>query len=226
MTETLISFSNVAILTGVILSGVGGFGAYYFGKKLEKEKDKETEVSERELKGTIDQLSNDARALKEQMKPFEQIAKTLYPNMQLEAAMAKLQEDVVTYQKRTRDLELKVAPRRINAATQEYLSKELGKIGGVRVQIDSLSSDSEATVYAKDMINVFRAAGWSVEHSSVMGPGHMVGVAIFTSQEMPALGIRQAVDLMGSRGIEFSRASIDVGLPSDTLRILVGNKGD
>lgn len=53
---TLQTASQIVLLFGVLMSAIGGFGSYYYGKLEEKENKRESDKAQNELKGQIKEL--------------------------------------------------------------------------------------------------------------------------------------------------------------------------
>lgn len=90
--HSLLTFSHIVVLVGVLLAGLGGFGTYYFGKKADEEKAIDVEAKENRLSEQIDSLTA-------QLGSFEDIALKLYPDMSKDAAIEKLKNQYEQLQK-------------------------------------------------------------------------------------------------------------------------------
>ncbi len=88
------NLSNLFILIGVLLTALGGYGSYHFGKKSDKQKENSNEVVSQQLTGKVDSLLKGNSELKEQLLPFQEFAKNLYPSETNEKALKKLQEEL------------------------------------------------------------------------------------------------------------------------------------
>lgn len=84
--HTLLTVSHVIILVGVLLTGLGGFGTYFFGKKADAQKANAVAANELRLSNKIDSLST-------QLGSFEAIALKLYPDLSKDQAIEKLKND-------------------------------------------------------------------------------------------------------------------------------------
>jgi hypothetical protein len=105
--DTLQTISNIFILVGFILAALGGFGAYHFSKKVEKEKEHTAAVRESELTSKITSLVEGNQTLQERLSPFEQLAKKFYPNVDQVSALQRMQEDFERLRTKTEALEKK-----------------------------------------------------------------------------------------------------------------------
>ena len=92
--EFLQNLSNILILIGVICTGLGGFGSYYFGKKSDKRKEERSEANYSIQTEKIDSLLKGNEELKNQLSPFLVQARKLYPNESDSTALKKLKQDI------------------------------------------------------------------------------------------------------------------------------------
>jgi hypothetical protein len=93
------TLSAVAVLVGVLITGLGGFGQYYFSKKIEQQKDSLSQKNEFVLNNKIDELLKGNELLKERIKPFEEIAEAKYPTENINIALEKLKNDMSKIEK-------------------------------------------------------------------------------------------------------------------------------
>ena len=129
--ETLQTWSQIFILVGILLTGLGGFGAYHYGKKIETQKDGQNSVKEKELNSKIENLidgnnilvkSNDD--LKKQLKPFEVLIDKFYPNQEKDKAIENLTREMENLKSKSKELENKIKGREISESQRgELLSK-------------------------------------------------------------------------------------------------------
>ncbi len=84
--QTLLTASHIFVLIGVLIAGLGGFGTYHYGKKVDDEKSREMAANEQTLSAQITDLTS-------QMASFEEIATSLYPNLTKDKAIEKLKTD-------------------------------------------------------------------------------------------------------------------------------------
>lgn len=91
--ETLIAISQIAIVAGAILAGLGGFGSYYFGNKAAEAKDLSTAEKELAFNQKIDQLVSGSHQLSDKLNPFVEMAQKLNPNLDQSEALQKLRDD-------------------------------------------------------------------------------------------------------------------------------------
>lgn len=92
--SSLQAVSQGLILAGFIFTGVGGFGAWYFGKKTEDEKDRVAEKRETQLHAQIEGLVSQSKTLEEQLRPFRKLAEERFPTLHTEEALNELREEI------------------------------------------------------------------------------------------------------------------------------------
>jgi hypothetical protein len=99
--EMFQNISNVLILIGVILTALGGYGSYHFGKKNDKIREDTTAKQTVNFNEKIDSLIKGNQELKQgnkelnqQLLPFIAYARSLYPNDSDSTALEKLRKDI------------------------------------------------------------------------------------------------------------------------------------
>jgi len=90
--QTLLTTSHIIILIGVVLTGLGGFGTYHFGKKVDEVKESDAA-----------RLNAQIKALSTQLDSFEDIALKLYPNLSRDEAIEKLK---INYEQLQKEIDL------------------------------------------------------------------------------------------------------------------------
>ena len=78
--ESLHTWSYVVLFAGIVFTGLGTLGAYYFGKKVDKE----------QTQGFQTSINN----LKNQIEPFQELAQTARPDLDQDAALDNLRQDI------------------------------------------------------------------------------------------------------------------------------------
>lgn len=92
--EILQNISNIVIVVGIILTALGGYGAYYFGNKADIEKDRQTQVDKDSLNLKIETLLDGNESLIKDIEPFKEYAKRLYPNESDQKALDNFKNDL------------------------------------------------------------------------------------------------------------------------------------
>lgn len=92
--QLLQTISTILIFFGVVITGIGGFGQYYFGRKIENEKDRLNIEAEQKLNEKIDVLIKGNDELKENIKPFEELARLKFPDEDVNTALSNLSKEI------------------------------------------------------------------------------------------------------------------------------------
>ncbi|MCB0325214.1 MAG: hypothetical protein KDD69_16640, partial [Bdellovibrionales bacterium] len=174
--ESLVWICQIVIGLGGILVIAGSYGAYHFGNKADEKKELVAELKQNELNNKIASLLAGNSELKDQLKPFEQIAERIYPSVKRDDALKKLAEDVDNIQekteeleeaservqRKTEELEEAAAPRTITPNQRQALIRGLAPLKGETMDLIVPIGDSEAFAYAKEFLAVFESAGLTV----------------------------------------------------------------
>ena len=88
------TLSQIVVLIGFIMTGLGGYYTFYFGKVSDRIKEKQAQDLEVQLVQKIDGLDQGNKILQEKLKPFEQLANTKYPGMENDAALGRLFREI------------------------------------------------------------------------------------------------------------------------------------
>lgn len=226
--ETLQNLANIAISLGILLSAIGGYGSYYYGKIIEKEKGEVAKITEVKLNNEIERLSTSAEKLEKRLIPFEKTAQTLYPNLQLEAALDKLINDTIELRKRTDQIESKQKPRTISVERKIEFIDSLRDAPKGTVEIYSFgNADPETISFANILRDMVTSAGYDTgKMVGLLFGGQTIpkGFAMFIKDEQnqPAHGgpIQKAFWKIGFQ----LEAGIDQSINTDEVRIIVGVK--
>jgi len=187
---------------GIFLTALGGYGSYYYGKCIEREKDADAHTKEVQLTTQIEGLSTSAKALEARLGPFEKLATTLYPNMQIEAAMEKLRQDTLDLRKKTDEMEKKAMPRKLSAEAKNRCSAELRHIVGWRIRIDAAMNNQEAFAFADELAELFRSSGWTVDGvNQVVWNKPVFGAFLFAGGNPPGPEAQLAAQILVSSGL-------------------------
>lgn len=92
--EIFQNISNILILVGVILTAIGGYGSYYFGKRGDEEKDELNQKNTTELNIKIENLLHGNDSLRKDLEPFKDFAKKMYPTENEQKALNNLKDDL------------------------------------------------------------------------------------------------------------------------------------
>ena len=86
-TDTLQTWSQIVVAIGIVVTALGGLGSYYYGKKVEG-------VREQARRTDVDELLRRSQTLEESLKPFQELARTAHPDLDQEAALDSLRQDL------------------------------------------------------------------------------------------------------------------------------------
>jgi hypothetical protein len=81
------AFSQFVVLLGVLATGFGSWGAWYFGQKVSAR-------YERDMTSKVDSLGSQINSLSEQLRPFEELATAKYPATPPEQALNALAQEI------------------------------------------------------------------------------------------------------------------------------------
>ena len=85
--ESLQTLCQIVAFAGLIATGVGGLGSYYFGQKTE-------DARAQDFRSRLDRLSDDGKALADRLEPFYELARASSPGLDQDAALARLREEI------------------------------------------------------------------------------------------------------------------------------------
>ena len=85
--ESLQTWSQIIAVAGLIVTALGGFGSYYFGQKANTARDQD-------FRTRLDRLSEDGKALADRLRPFHDLAQAATPDLDQDAALARLREEI------------------------------------------------------------------------------------------------------------------------------------
>ena len=92
--EIFQNISNIIIVVGIILTALGSYGAYYFGDKVNNEKEKLNQVDKDSLNIKIETLLYGNQSLMKDIEPFKEYARRLYPEESEQRALDNLKNDL------------------------------------------------------------------------------------------------------------------------------------
>lgn len=115
---------NIFIVIGVIITGLAGFGNFYFGKKIAELKDRKTAEEKVELNSKIESLLKGNEELKTSLEPFKDIAKEKFPNENVQNALNRLSEELHSLNKKTEKTAFKIeSSEKSKTPSGEYETK-------------------------------------------------------------------------------------------------------
>jgi len=99
--EILQMISQLAVLIGIIVTALGGFGAFHFGKVITQVKEQAAQNREKQFIDKIDGLAKDNKIVQDKLKPFENLANKMYPDIESDAALGRLYREIQDVKKET-----------------------------------------------------------------------------------------------------------------------------
>ena len=85
--ESLQTWSQIVAVAGLVLTALGGFGSYYFGKRADTARDQD-------FRTRLDRLSEDGKSLADRLEPFYELARKASPGLDQDAALARLRNEI------------------------------------------------------------------------------------------------------------------------------------
>lgn len=225
--ETIQLVYNILIILGVFLTGIGGFGSYYYGKKVEKNISAEAEKKENILNLKIDSLIYDNKEIINKLTPFENLAKKMFPNEEADVALSKLQTELEHLKARTLDLESKSLPRLISEIQKKGLTDRLLKFyqkGFKKIKIYSVLGDQESFSYATQLKKIFESANWTVEGiNEAKYDQPMIGFFISSPSDPAPDYINEFYAILIESGFDVE-GNLNPQLGKSELKIIIGSK--
>jgi len=222
--QTLQTVSQIAIVVGVILTGLGGFGAFHYGRRIDQQKEQEASAREDALKADIGKLLTGNASLERRLEPFESLAKQLHPNVASDEALALLQRELDAVSKKAADLETKLAPRRLTPDAIATLAEGLRSPSAGSIEISAVMGDTEAFTLAGDLKVAFEKAGWKVNGvNQSMFSVPVNGLVVSVGRQPPPEAANHIFRAFQRIGITIS-GNLDPAKKGDDVALWVGSK--
>jgi hypothetical protein len=116
---------------GSAIVGVGGFGVWYFGRKVDEARDAKSEIDRRQLSEQLSDLQVGNRslvdgnqALLKRLEPFERLARERFPAAPPEEAMEKLRREL----SEVRGLATRDVPKPLDVSVRAQVVSNLKKL--------------------------------------------------------------------------------------------------
>ena len=155
MLQTL---SQLVAFIGAVLAALGVFGSYYFGKKTEDTRQQENQAN-------FDKILWQNQELTEQLTPFLQLAHTARPDLDQDAALASLRDEI----EQLRQLAAKREFTPLDAGLRDVFVQRVREFStsfsdaGIAIQITHETwSPTTTKQYARQLATLLREAGLSV----------------------------------------------------------------
>ena len=157
--ESLQTLSQIVALVGLLATGLGGFGSYYFGQKVD-------DARAEEFRTRLDGLLADGKALGARLEPFYELARAASPGLDQDAALARLREEI----ERLREIAAKheftplTPPLRAQFVTRvRSLAPELARAGFSVLITHETWSPPPTRQYAAQLAELLMEGGLQVE---------------------------------------------------------------
>ncbi len=141
--ETFQTVSHFLLLAGVIIAALGGFGGYYFKKKANYIRVQATIKQENILKEKIDTLLEESKETQNLLMPFEELARTQYPENEIERALEALTKDLDEVSAHTQQSELITSLKNV-------IQEETIKIASLKNVIQEKTNEVEGLINTVD----------------------------------------------------------------------------
>jgi hypothetical protein len=217
---------NILILVGIIITGIGGYGSFLYGKKIEESGSIEADKNEKILNKKIDSLLDDNEKIMFKLEPFEKLAQKMFPNEKSEIALSKLQKEIEIIKIRTLDLEVKNQPRSINDSQRKSLftsMHNLYSLGYHKIRIISVLGDQESLNYANQFKDLFRSVKWEVVGEQGIFVKAPIGLIIYSPNDPAPNYIDDFYNYFIGSGFVIS-GELDSSLKNGEFKIVVGAK--
>jgi hypothetical protein len=212
------------VVVGIILTGLGGFGAYYYGKLVDTDRERASADRETELRSGMGKLLEGNDALQKRLEPFEQLARELHPSLGRDEALKKLRDDLDAVKERAAALERQVAPRGLSEEQYRAIVQVLNGSPARAVEISSVMGDTEAFELARELKAALEAAGWNVDgvNQSVFSTA-VRGIIISVGQQPPPDTANELFRALQSAGI-VAAGNLDLNKKDQGVSLWVGSK--
>jgi hypothetical protein len=161
---------QVAVAIGLVITALGGFGAYYYGTKVEKLK---TPITQNKIQHNfkVDSPANSpiiGNVENQTINYFQSKQKTLKKhNMKKDDKENDKTVNITSYNQSggitANHVNIGAIPREINSESEILFINEIKKYPVENIKIRTLFSDAESQSMSIKIKNIFEKVGWSVE---------------------------------------------------------------
>ena len=219
--------SAPALLIGVILVALGGWGMYYSGLKSAEEKEKAWAATEQELRGEIAALKQSAGATPASSPSAAPSESPVAVHSATPAPEHKQTPALITSDSGSAAPGATTAPEKItlNDKQRQALVDSLRKHTGKSITICSPQSDAGALKFAGTLKHIFEEAGWRVEGVKQLTfakppEGLNLAAGSYPSPD----GLIAAYQAFSSAGLPVSQ-QLDTKLSGSQVELIVGAAG-
>jgi len=222
--ETLQILSQLAIFIGIIATALGGFGSYYFGKKIEKITHSAARVKEEKLQGKIGELLEGNRSLQLQLEPFEDLAKRLHPSLDTQEALKELRQNLEDVERRADIPEKEMVPRTLAPQQRTAMVAMLRQIGSRKVTVTAVKGDQNALRFATELKAVIEEGGWDVKGvNQTVRSGPTRGLSIDVASDPAPQVAHDLFRALRSADLEVG-GNLNKQLSGDDIQLVVDGK--
>jgi len=222
--QLLQTLSQIAIAVGVIFTAFGGFGAYYFGKAVDREKEQETAKNEAALRGNVDKLLDGNVVLQKKLEPFEKLAQQLHPAQGNDEALESLKRDLQHLTERASTIEKQAAPRSLSERQIKQIAANLGPAPGGGVSVTSVMGDQEAFMFAVALKSVLERGGWKVDGvNQAIYTNPIRGLIITVRNEPAPNAADRLLGQLNATGFT-TVGNLNPNQPENSVWLIVGSK--
>lgn len=222
--SSLQNLSQVLILIGIVITGLGGFGSYYFGKRNDGLKDKQTEQE-------INAAKEDRQELKEMLEPFIEYARVKYPENSDSTALSSLAEELKdlgqetkAIKEKTNELENKISFYSLTTTDINEIAQVLSGYESIQISIYR-ESNPDVHPFVEQLKEVFNKSNWTIKTSSTSLNKSFDGVNMFVGSKpnavVPAFA-SNLYKLLESRNIKINKLLSDESLDLNEIILHVG----
>ena len=157
--ESLQTLSQVAIVIGVLVTALGSFGSYHFGKKAENARNQE-------LQSSVNELLTRSQTLEEKLEPFQELAQRARPDLDQDAALDSLRQDIERLREIAGKHEFAPLESELRADFVRHVHEFAPSFldAGISIQITHETWSSLATKqYAAQLVAMLREGGLQVQ---------------------------------------------------------------
>lgn len=222
--EIMQGISQIIVVIGIILTGIGGFGAYYYGKKTDNVKETQNIIKEKELNSKIDTLVVSNQILNEQLKPIDELIKKYYPDEDKREAIERITSEIEKIKKKTQQIETKIQDRHLTTQQKNELLKNLTNFKSHKIHITTIMGDSESFQFASEIKELFIQAGWNVEGvTRVVYVSTIYGIRSGVKSNPPSELVYKFINLLLNSKLEV-KVIIESKWGEEELNLIIGKK--
>lgn len=221
--ETFQTVSHFFLLAGMIIAALGGFGGYYFEKKANYIRAQAALKQEVILKEKIDTLLEESKETQKLLMPFEELARTRYPDKEIKEGLEALTKDIDEVSARTQLLEERATPRTISKSSEDHIISILEKHAGSKITFLAVMGETETLQFAASLSGLFKKAGWQSVFAQSTFSKAFKGIHIGVSGHPISETAKAVANALKVAGFE-SQYGLQPKLKGEEIEVRVGPK--